>query len=354
MPLWDQIQASLAGLQQPFGSIAGPVDPAMQQQAANQSLMNIGASMLANNRMRPAQAFGNAILGTQEQGLQNATRALWAQQLQNQFADRKEDKERRKKLGEALGGMNLGSPLEQAYAQYDPEGMAKLEIAQNLPSPTELMKNYAFARKQGYEGDFPRFMSDIKNGGSPNIVTDVGGNKVLVNKNTGETVKTLGPTAARENTIPQAIQSDIVRTKAARDNLNSALDEYQNLTKQAGKSVNIPGKASDAVQQSRRNIQLQLKELFNLGVLNGPDLMLMNTMLFDPAISLQDGIGEAVSKGFGDTQARVDQSVTKLKAMINDMAKNKLKAAGVTEDAAPNINPNMQGTTSSGITWTVK
>lgn len=85
------------------------------------------------------------------------------------------------------------------------------------------------------------------------------------------------------------------RMTVAQKTLDKELEDYGTLIKKGGVSF-LPGTAERTqVDTSRRNIQLQMKELYNLGVLNGPDLMLMDQMLVDPAVRVE-----------GD---RVDQSV---------------------------------------------
>jgi hypothetical protein len=69
--------------------------------------------------------------------------------------------------------------------------------------------------------------------------------------------------------------------------LDKELESYGNLIKEGGVSI-VPGTVERArYDTARRNIQLQMKELYNLGVLNGPDLGLMNQMLVDPTVGIR-------------------------------------------------------------------
>lgn len=74
------------------------------------------------------------------------------------------------------------------------------------------------------------------------------------------------------------------KAEAAYNVLSTELDNYENLIKENGVAV-LPGTMQrQQYDAARRNIQLQMKELYNLGVLNGPDLALMESMLVDPRI----------------------------------------------------------------------
>ena len=88
----------------------------------------------------------------------------------------------------------------------------------------------------------------------------------------------------------------------------------------------MPGKDKDALLAARRSLQLQMKELFNLGVLNGPDLALMDSLMVDPtsiANNAMDMIGAA------DLNERVTTNLVQLRRMFKDIIEPKLNAAGI-------------------------
>lgn len=75
--------------------------------------------------------------------------------------------------------------------------------------------------------------------------------------------------------------------------LDKELTNFEGLIKKHGVSL-FPGTEERVVYDAtRRNIQMQMKELYNLGVLNGPDLMLMDSMIIDPTVGRSVRHGES-------------------------------------------------------------
>lgn len=134
------------------------------------------------------------------------------------------------------------------------------------------------------------------------------------------------------NTPSTAIQTDGVKALQAFRTLDTALEDYEGMingkTGKDGKTIPgsgvaiLPGQEKDSILQARRNIQLHAKELFNLGVLNGPDMMLMDQMLVDPTVN---GITDLTN--MYDTSARTKASVASLRAKLRDATQNKLTGA---------------------------
>lgn len=87
----------------------------------------------------------------------------------------------------------------------------------------------------------------------------------------------------------------------ALSNVSKALDAFESNLSSTG-SVVMPSVAKDQLQTDYENLQLQLKELFNLGVLNGPDLQLMRRIVGDPT-SLQGRLKAAGSAGAQQTRS---------------------------------------------------
>ncbi len=80
-------------------------------------------------------------------------------------------------------------------------------------------------------------------------------------------------------------------------NTSNALDSFESTLKKTGATL-IPSTAKSVLQTEYRKLLLQMKEMYNLGVLNGPDLMLMEQILHDPT-SIKD---RALAGGFGGVQ----------------------------------------------------
>lgn len=156
---------------------------------------------------------------------------------------------------------------------------------------------------------------------APNVVVNTGSDfKVPTGymrdpQNTGQVVPIPGG--------PQDLNTPTASNKAETQKINSAstaldqsLTAYNNLVQTYGAQV-IPGEGKDALLAARRDAQLQMKELFNLGVLNGPDLELLNEMMVDPT-SAMTAIQSMVTAmaGGGDIKSRVAANVKQLRAQF--------------------------------------
>jgi hypothetical protein len=157
--------------------------------------------------------------------------------------------------------------------------------------------------------------------------------------------------------VPVAVRTAAINADQAYQALIPLLDEYEKTitdpkTGTGRVFFNEVGE-SDKVNQQRKNIQLQLKELYNLGVLNGPDLALMNQMLFDPSVSINPmqvlgGIANKITGGGGAdtsslgnafyTESRTKQSVSGLKDTLRGIRNAKTRAIGI-DDIGPDGRP---------------
>jgi flagellum-specific peptidoglycan hydrolase FlgJ len=108
------------------------------------------------------------------------------------------------------------------------------------------------------------------------------------------------------------------------DVLTGELDRYAELVGQTGIEA-APGEAKDNLNAVRQGVMLQLKELFNLGVLNGPDLSLMEKMIYDPVVDLskEGGVANLPDQIFtglsGGAGKRAENSVAELKRMLGNI-----------------------------------
>jgi hypothetical protein len=143
-----------------------------------------------------------------------------------------------------------------------------------------------------------------------------------------EVIKEQSLARGRGADVPQAVRTSAIGAQQAYDTLSTSLDEYEKTVKRTG-NVALPGVDADTVAQQRTNIQLQMKELFNLGVLNGPDLELMQNMLFDPSAGVLSGFSFNPSE-------RVTKSVSGLKEVLRRIRNSKTKAIGLPDIKGPN------------------
>jgi hypothetical protein len=128
--------------------------------------------------------------------------------------------------------------------------------------------------------------------------------------------KAIRPTDTQRNRVSNVNQ--------AFDTITSELDRFANLVDKTGVEV-MPGKEKDNLNTVRQGIMLQMKELFNLGVLNGPDLQLMENMIYDPVIDpmkeggLSNLPGQLYAGATGSAGDRAKNSVRELKRMLENI-----------------------------------
>lgn len=137
---------------------------------------------------------------------------------------------------------------------------------------------------------------------------------------------TLGGSAFGETITPSGVgETSLIHNGAyAYSSVLNEFDAYSDMMKE---DIPLrPGAKLDAVKATRRNIQMQLKELYNLGVLNGPDLELMDQIMFDPT-----SIGARAMDfvGVADNEDRAMANIDQVKRMLKNLIEPKLQAAGV-------------------------
>lgn len=129
--------------------------------------------------------------------------------------------------------------------------------------------------------------------------------------------------------VTNTILTEAQRAETAYESILGGLDDYERIVTEGGGAV-VPGKQKDALVSARRHLQLQMKELFNLGVLNGPDLELMDQMIVDATDPVNVGLDFVGGPGLG---ARTTASVAQLRKQLKQMIEPKLAQAG--RSAAP-------------------
>ena len=85
----------------------------------------------------------------------------------------------------------------------------------------------------------------------------------------------------------------------------------------------MPGTQRDLLQSARTNLQLQMKDLFELGVLAGPDMDLLNALVFDttdPKNYLTQVLGG------GTAEERFKASIQNLENQMKILVAPKIKA----------------------------
>jgi hypothetical protein len=142
--------------------------------------------------------------------------------------------------------------------------------------------------------------------------------------------------------LPEKQQNQVIGTQ----NLSNAINEYRAQLKDYGTFDNLKPDARAAMGTKYNNMMLQAKEAYNLGVLNGPDLEILTSVITDPR-SLK---GTVTSKAALDAQAseldRIMQGISAVSAnrRPQDAAPSAAKPAGakiptISDDAGYNALP---------------
>ncbi len=104
-----------------------------------------------------------------------------------------------------------------------------------------------------------------------------------------------------------------------------SLQDYEKTFANGGSTM-WPGKRGDELSIAHRDLQMQMKELYNLGVLNGPDLDLMNQILIDPT-SVTGNVMDAL--GMSDMEQRVPQNIAQVRNLMRNRTEPALQQLGI-------------------------
>jgi hypothetical protein len=140
--------------------------------------------------------------------------------------------------------------------------------------------------------------------GKPRLVMQNQRTGELVDANTRQPVQGVGPK------IGETAQKQLTGVKTTKD----AITEYRNALKNWGATDIVKPDARAKMGTFYNNMMLQAKEAYNLGVLNGPDYMILQQVITSPA-SLTGGITskealDAQAKQLDDILTRIGQQVT--------------------------------------------
>ena len=116
--------------------------------------------------------------------------------------------------------------------------------------------------------------------------------------------------------------------------LMKSLHDYENFfnadNNQDGQpdgSTAWPGARKDELSVRHRDLQMQMKELYNLGVLNGPDLDLMNQILLDPT-SITGNVMDLMG-GEKDMEKRIPANIQQVRQLMINRSTPALQQLGI-------------------------
>ncbi len=170
-PAWyDKVQTM-------FGSLSPGYDN--PQQAMQHTLMNLGSGMLANANQNPMQALGQGLQYANQAGMSNAYQGQMIKSMQSNAKERErraalDEETRKRRIQWASLPENANNPIAKAY-------MGGL-----LP-------------EESFGDAMVQSMTPQKIDTS---ITDVGGRRVLVNDQTGDTIRDMGESPTKQQNAP--------------------------------------------------------------------------------------------------------------------------------------------------------
>lgn len=150
------------------------------------------------------------------------------------------------------------------------------------------------------------------------------------NPQTGATVQAPGNLQPRD----AATATDITKQRRAVAGVKGALGTFKENIEQNGVAL-LPGITRAGQETDYENLQLQMKELYNLGVLNGPDLALMRRIVNEP------GGFVTLAKAMGSPDRAAKMILTQIKKLEAEIVKREanLKPASSPRSQSPTAAP---------------
>lgn len=278
---------------------------------------NFADSYEEAQKIQQAQAYRNALL--QQQQAQDT--ALAGRHKDQMALDRD-------KLAADTGYNNRNLNEQIRYHN------AEIANANRRTEP-DAITEYNFALGHGFQGNYADWLTRKAAAAGQGAYKPPTGYQANPNK-PGELQPIPGgpaAAAAKRGNIPQTIVTNAQKIDRAYNTLSGAIGDYKALIGRTGMTY-APGQDTNDVRQSRQNILLIGKELFNLGVLNGGDERVLNDLIYNPEVSATNP-GQAISTLYhaakGDVAQQAGHSLDGLLAKIKQNRDSAVK--GILPDA---------------------
>lgn len=223
---------------------------------------------------------GGSIASGLQTGMSNI-QAMQQGQMQRQLmeaklAEHQQQVQQRQRQQAVLSKWQRGEELTPAELYYLDPGAA---VSSTLPDPTTLERNLIAA---GYQPGTPEFNEAMRGAIMKpqtvvNNVPELPAGYVPVDPNDlSKGVKPIpGSGKDPKNT------SEYRKVDRQLKQVQGSVDSYEKLLNQYGAEV-MPGKGKLELRTAYTNLLLDLKDLYNMGALQGPDLELMQQIIMDP------------------------------------------------------------------------
>lgn len=123
--------------------------------------------------------------------------------------------------------------------------------------------------------------------------------------------------AANEGKQSEKMRGDLATTRQAADGLKSELKVLKEQVKKYGAEL-VDGPNKAAMQTTYTNIQMRMKDLYQLGAITGPDMAILNQIIENPTAS---GPMDYVGKSFR-REARTAAQINQIERIIDNSVKD--------------------------------
>lgn len=304
------VQTRPAGMQQNALMQAQEFKQRQQQNALMQMQMQAAQEKRAQDQQNALmqQNFINSIPSPQMQASQAALASGGGPTVAN-AAQMKPVDPRTQMLHDAMRArmvspvdyINAANPKDE-FVTMKP-GESRINTRTNQPvftAPTEpkapdapnAVREYQFAVSQGYKGTFEQWDTTRKRAGATNVSV---GEKPPAGYKWNATGGLDPIPGGPADKLPEKQQNTVIGAQ----NVRAAIADYRSALSNFSKWDTLKPDERAKMGTKYNNMMLQAKEAYNLGVLNGPDLEILTSVITDPR-SLS---GAMTSKTALDTQA---------------------------------------------------
>ena len=252
-----------------------------------------------------AKAIGGAYLGTQADEA-DQTEAEQVQSVRKELLNRMSPEQRSaaemaltpgmEELGKASYASSLkgdsGFTLGEGQQRFDKDGKPIASVAAKPEQQPPSVREFQYAQENGYKGDFLSyakhkaqstkiFAPRAEQRDRYQVIADADGGQYRVNLDTGEKLP-LGmskpaPAGGKLPAPAQKSQQAIMNLESGLNAYNALLDKFDPQSADAG----TPAKRAE-LGTAFTDMQMRLKEAYELGAITGPDMAILENALSDP------------------------------------------------------------------------
>ena len=285
-----------------------PPELAMQQQQLNRQ-QEMAKALLAQGAQQNAAPAGQMVSGRYVpnsffQNLQGPVNQMVGAYLQNkgdENALKLAEQLRQGKLGtqqalmEALNAGDTKKALSIATADQYGAGKEFIPalIGNVIPKTPEKVAEYNIAKTEGFKGSLNDYLQQMTpyqkqslalqaaNQNKPQIVETANGYVAVNPNNPSQAIPVMAggqPLMGTKGNLPEAATKQVTGAT----NLKSAIENYKDTLKGFSTLDMVNPDARAGMGNAYNNMMLQAKEAYNLGVLNGPDYAILQSVVKDP------------------------------------------------------------------------